>query len=557
MTRAADVLVDVLLAHRVDRIFCVPGESYLSLLDALTGTEAIGVVTTRHESGAGFMALADARLTGRPGIVCVSRGPGAMNAAIAVHSAQQDAIPLVLFIGQVERAHLHMNAFQEVDYTQVFGSMTKRVVEIHEASRLPELVASAFHAATSGTPGPVVVVLPEDMLEDDIPTPTAPVFSAARAGAVDSDVEALKAMIAGASRPLVIAGGLLKTQAGKQALVAAAEAYGLPVATAVRHADLIDNEHPLYAGHLAYGAPPELSAAIARADLVIGIGTRLGDVTTQGYTFPAAPLPDQAVVQIWPDPMAVGNVRSLTLGIAADPQAVLEQLLAGAPAQPKSAHQSWAAELHKVATALRGWDKPAEAADGLVFGAFVKAADRLLEKEAIITIDAGNFGGWVQRLMRFGAGRVMLAPSSGAMGFGVPGAVAASLRCPDMRVICFVGDGGFLMTGNELATAIQYGGAPVIVISDNGSYGTIRMHQEKHFPGRVGMTALANPDFAALAESYGALGLRVECAADIGPALERALTAGRATVICVRTSLEHISVAATIEALRARSKNAG
>lgn len=557
MTRAADVLVDVLLAHRVDRIFCVPGESYLSLLDALIVTEAIGVVTTRHESGAGFMALADARITGRPGIVCVSRGPGAMNAAIAVHSAQQDAIPMVLFIGQVERAHRQMNAFQEVDYTQVFGSMAKRVVEINEADRLPELVASAFHAAVSGTPGPVVVVLPEDMLEDDIRSPAAPVFAAARAGAVERDVGTLKAMIAAANRPLIIAGGLLKTDEGKRALLATAEAYTLPVATAVRHADLIDNEHPLYAGHLAYGAPAELSAAVARADLVIGVGTRLGDVTTQGYTFPAAPLPVQAAVQIWPDPMAVGSVRSLTLGIAADPQAVLEQLLSVAPAQPNPAHRNWATELHTVATALRDWDKAAEAADGLVFGAFVKAMDRVLEKDAIVTIDSGNFGGWVQRLMRFGAGRAMLAPSSGAMGFGVPGAVAASLRCPDTRVVCFVGDGGFLMTGNELATAIQYGGAPMIVISDNGAYGTIRMHQEKHFPGRVGMTALANPDFAALAESFGALGLRVERAADIEPVLEQALAAKRPTVICVRTSLEHISVAATIETLRARGKNAG
>lgn len=557
MTRAADVLVDVLLAHHVDRIFCVPGESYLSLLDALTATDAIGVVTTRHESGAGFMALADARLTGRPGIVGVSRGPGAMNAAIAVHSAQQDAIPLVLFIGQVERAHRHMGAFQEVDYTQVFGSMAKQVVEITEASRLPELVASAFHAAMSGTPGPVVVVLPEDMLEDDISSPATPIFATARSGATQKDVETLKAMIAAADRPLIIAGGLLKTEAGKATLLATAEAYGLPVATAVRHADLIDNEHPLYAGHLAYGAPAELSSAISRADLVIGIGTRLGDVTTQGYTFPAAPSPRQTVVQIWPDPMAVGSVRSLALGIAADPQAVLEQLHAGAPAQPKPSHKSWAAKLHSVATALREWNKPAEADDGVIFGAFVKAADHLLGKDALITIDAGNFGGWVQRLMRFGAGRAMLAPSSGAMGFGVPGAVAASLRCPDQRVVCFVGDGGFLMTGNELATALQYGCAPVIVISDNGAYGTIRMHQEKHFPGRVGMTALANPDFAALAESFGALGLNVNCAADIEPVLGEALAARRPVVICVRTSLEHISVAATIETLRSRSKNAG
>lgn len=556
MTRSANLLVETLKAHGVDRIFCVPGESYLSVLDALTDEPAVDVVTTRHESGAGFMALADARLTGRPGVAFVSRGPGAMNAAIAVHSAQQDAVPFVLFVGQVERAHRHMNAFQEVDYALVFGSMAKWVVEIGDAGRLADMVATAFHAAVSGTPGPVVVVLPEDMLEDEVAASAVPVYPVARSAAAAQDVEAVAGMIAAARRPLVIAGGLLKSPHGQEALRATAEAFSLPVAMSVRHADLMDNEHPLYAGHLVYGVPAELAAAVARADLVIGVGARLGDVTSQGYAFPAAPKPAQPVVQVWPDAMAVGHVRSLERGISADPVLFLEQLRACAPAEVASAHRAWSMELHAIADGLRKWNGPAEAEDGVIFGAFVQAMDRVLGREAVVTLDAGNFGGWVQRLMRFGGGRMMIAPSSGAMGFGVPGAVAASLRQPQKRAVCFVGDGGFLMTGNELATAIQYGGRPIIVISDNGSYGTIRMHQEKHFPGRVGMTALVNPDFAALATTYGALGLRVDKPEDIEPALQEALQSDRATIICVRTSLEHISVAATIETLRRRSRAA-
>ncbi|OKO88271.1 acetolactate synthase [Bradyrhizobium sp. NAS80.1] len=553
MMRSANLLVDALKAHGVDRIFCVPGESYLSVLDALMDETAVDVVTTRHESGAGFMALADARLTGRPGVAFVSRGPGAMNAAIAIHSAQQDAVPFVLFVGQVERHHRHMNAFQEVDYNLVFSSMAKWVVEVSDANRLPDMVATAFHAALSGTPGPVVVVLPEDMLEDEVTPGPIPVYSVARSASAVQDVEAVANMIASARRPLLIAGGLLKSPQGQQALRATAEAFSLPVAMSVRHADLLDNDHPLYAGHLAYGAPAELAAAVAKADLVIGIGARLGDVTSQGYSFPAAPKPAQPVVQVWPDAMAVGSVRSVERGISADPVLFLEQMRARAPAEAARDHRVWSAELHAIADGLRGWNGPAEAEDGVIFGAFVKVMDRALGREAIVTLDAGNFGGWVQRLMRFGGGRMMLAPSSGAMGFGVPGAIAASLRQRDKRVVCFVGDGGFLMTGNELATAIQYGAKPIVVISDNGSYGTIRMHQEKNFPGRVGMTALVNPDFAALATTYGALGLRVDEPKDIEPVVQEALGADRASIICVRTSLEHISVAATIETLRQRS----
>jgi acetolactate synthase-1/2/3 large subunit len=551
--RAADVLIEVLSAHDVERVFCVPGESYLSALDALSDHAGIDVVTCRHEGGAGFMAVADARLTGRPGIALVSRGPGAMNAAIAVHTAQQDAVPLVLFIGQVERAHRHMAAFQEVDYGQVFGSMAKWVVEVNDAQRLAECVATAFHYACSGTPGPVVVALPEDMLEDMVDTERAYRLPLPVAGASDLSLKRVASMIEQARRPLIIAGGLLKNEAGQTALQCTAQAFGVPVATAVRHADLLANDHPLFAGHLAYGAPAALAQAVAQADLVIAVGTRLGDVTTQGYRFPAAPQPLQPLIHVWPDASALGALRRTDLGLVADPVSFLVDLCDFAPATIDPDHQVWSRQLHQVAQSLTDWDGPADAEDGVVFSSVVQAADRLLADDAIITIDAGNFGGWVQRLMRFGGGRQMVAPSSGAMGYGVPAAVAASLRYPDRQVVCFVGDGGFLMTGNELATAIQYGAHPILVISDNGAYGTIRMHQEKHFPQRVSATDLRNPDFAAVARNFGALGIRVDDSSQIDAALRTALAAGGPAVISVRTSLQYISASATIDQLRERA----
>jgi acetolactate synthase-1/2/3 large subunit len=562
MPRAADVLIDTLILHEVDRVFCVPGESYLSVLDGMAGRGEISVVTCRHESGAGFMALADARLTGRPGVVFVSRGPGAMNASIAVHSAQQDAVPLVVFVGQVERPHRHMQAFQEVDYERVFGSMAKWVVEVNDAGRIGDIVATAFHAARSGTPGPVVVALPEDMLEDRMDGGNAgglygsaaarPLFQP-RAAASSDMLAQVASRIAQAERPLVIAGGLLKHDAGQAALLAMAQAYGVPVATAVRHADLLPNDHPLFAGHLAYGAPAELSQAVGQADLVLAVGSRLGDVTSQGYRFPAAPRPSQPVIHVWPDAMAVGHIRQLELGLVADPTGFLLDLCAHAPREPAAAHVAWSRRLHAVASGLRRWDGPLDAEDGVVFAAAVQTVDRLLSDDAIITIDAGNFGGWVQRIMRFGGGRKMIAPSSGAMGYGVPAAVSASLRCPGKQVLCFVGDGGFLMTGNELATAIQYGASPVLVVADNGSYGTIRMHQEKHFPRRVSATALVNPDFAGLARNFGALGFAVDRSDQMEDAVRDALASKRPALIAVRTSLEHISVASTITQLQARA----
>ncbi|MEW5420341.1 thiamine pyrophosphate-dependent enzyme [Amorphus sp. 3PC139-8] len=552
MTRAADLLVRSLIRHGVDRVFCVPGESYLSVLDAMVDAREIQVVTTRHEGGAGFMAVADAKLCGRPGVAFVSRGPGAMNAAIAVHTAQQDAVPFILFVGQVERSHLGMNAFQEVDHADVFGSMCKWTAEVHDPGRLADTVATAFHRARSGTPGPVVVSLPEDMLEEGPCSVNVPLRGAVRAAAAQDDIEELCRRIAAAARPLIVAGGLLQTPSGREALARAAECFGIPVAAAVRQVDVIDNDHPQYAGHLAYGAPAELIDALLQSDLVLGFGTRLGDVTSQGFRFPAAPDPVQPVIQVWPDATETGSFRDLALGIAADPVEVLLQLAAAAPERPDERHAEWSRRLRKTAAGLRRWEGLDDAEDGVVFGALVREVDALLADDAIIASDAGNFGAWVQKLIRFGGQRRMVGPCSGAMGFGVPGAVAASLRFPGRQVVGFAGDGGVLMTGNELATAVQYGASPVLIVSDNGSYGTIRMHQERSFPRRLAMTDLRNPDFRAWAESFGAKAFQIDRAVEIRPVLQDALAATeRPVVVTVRTSLEYISPATTITRLTA------
>lgn len=546
--RAADLLVECLLAHHVGRIYCVPGESYLSVLDSLHDQPAIEVITCRHEGGAGFMALGHARLSGAPGVLFVSRGPGCMNAAIAIHSAQQDASPLVVFIGQAERENLRREAFQGMNYERLFVDVAKWVVEVNDASRLSDTVCTAFHLAQSGTPGPVIVSLPEDMLEDRCEHHGIHPRSLSGSTIDDAALHAVLDAISDAQRPLVIAGGLLKQAEGKKALLDFAEHFQLPVATSVRHADIFPNEHPLFAGHLTYGLPAELNDAVAGADLIIAVGTRLGDVTSQAFRFPAAPKATQKLVHIWPDENTVSRYRQTDVAVAAQPVASLKRLTASAPAV--AVRTPWAQALHETASGLRRWTPLADGDEGVVFGNIVAIADDLVPHDAIICLDAGNFGGWVQRQFRFGPARPLIGPSSGAMGYGVPSAVACSLEQPGRTVLCFVGDGGFLMTGSELATAKQYGATPIIIISDNGCYGTIRMHQEKQFPRRESATALHNPDFAALAESYGAHAYRVNQTDEFAPALRQALYGNALSVIVVRTALSHISPNATIAQLR-------
>jgi acetolactate synthase-1/2/3 large subunit len=543
---AAQLLVAELVAHGVDRVFCVPGESYLSVLDALYDEKRIDVVTCRHESGAGFMAVTDAKLTGRPGVAMVSRGPGATNAAIAVHTAQQDATPFVLFVGQIERKDRGKRAFQEVDYIRTFGDMAKYVVEVHDPARLSEAIAQAFRAATTGAPGPTVVVLPEDMLLDEAPNgPQGPAPRLLIEPAPQSLAQAA-ALLEKAERPILIAGSRLASSEGREVLRRAAEAWDVPVALSFRQQDLFDNEHRLYAGHLGYLLPKDQVALYQESDLVLAVGTRLGDVTTQGYVFPTAPRPKQRLIHVYDDAQVLGAVFATDLAILAEPVAFLRAFAERGTDKP-GRFSAWAERLHRVPENMARWEST-EAADGVVFGAVIQGLRRKLGADAVFVNDAGNFSGWLGRYFPFKPSHRLLGPVSGAMGFGVPGAVAAARRL-GRRVITLVGDGGFLMTGNELATAIQYRLPVTVIVANNNSYGTIRLHQEKWFPGRSIATDLKNPDFARLAQAFGAKAFRIERTADIDVALEGALTAEGPSLVEVRTSLEHISAFTTLSAL--------
>jgi acetolactate synthase-1/2/3 large subunit len=547
--RAADLLVDCLAAHGVDRVFCVPGESYLAALDALYDSNAIQTVVCRHESGAGFMAVGDAKLTGRPGVAFVSRGPGATNASIAVHVAEQDAVPLVLFIGQVPRAEIGRRSFQEVDYGKTFADMAKAVYLIHDAERVPETVARAFVEALAPTPGPVVVVLPEDMLEDRAAAPVVEPLGVPRAGpASDADIDEIAALLAEAERPLLIAGGgALGTVRGRGALLAVSEAQSLPVALTFKRQDYFPNAHPNYAGHLGFKIPRAAVERYLEADLILAVGTRLGEASTQGYTLPASPMPRQPLVHVHDDPRQLGRNYRATKALVADPVAVLEALTR-VPGKAPPGRAAWVTKLHDPVAKAMPWSPPA---DGLLdMGPVVAALAVRLDRDAILLTDAGNFSGWVHRHFPFSGEHVLVGCVGGAMGIGMPAAVAAALRFPGRQVINFIGDGGALMTGGELATAVQYGARPKTFISNNGSYATIRMHQEIAYRGRVSGTRLTNPDFARWAESFGVLGLTIAAIEEAPGVVERALVHDGPVVVDVKTAVEHITPFATISGLR-------
>jgi len=537
--RAADLLVDCLVTHGTDRVFCVPGESYLAVLDALVDRPEIDVVVARHEGGAGFMGVADAKLTMRPGVVFVSRGPGATNASIAVHVAQQDAVPFVLFIGQIERKDFGRHAFQEVDYVQTFGDMAKHVEVVTDGNRVPEAIQRAFHLAQSGTPGPTVVVLPEDMLLDQVEAAVLPPKPVVAAHAGADTIAGVAARLAAAERPAVLAGTLMRGDDGRTALIELAEAADTPVIAAFKQQDLFPNTHRLFGGHLGYMAPDDQVKLVGEADLLIALGTRLGDVTSQGYRLP---MKGQELVHVFPDPAVAP--------IAVNP-VIFAHALAGASRRSNAKADSrarWAAKLHGRHAGQAVW-KPAEAKDGVVFGHPVVALIDQLPDDAILITDAGNFSGWLHRHFPFSGKHKLLGMIAGAMGFGMPAAVAASLRYPDKPVVVLIGDGGFLMTGTELATGMKHGARFVALVSNNGSFGTIRLHQEKHYPGRVSATELVNPDFAALARSFGATGLTLANSADSADIVRQALAAKGPAVVDVRSSLEHITAFTTLGAL--------
>jgi acetolactate synthase I/II/III large subunit len=549
--RAADLLVDCLATHGVDRVFCVPGESYLAVLDALHDRNAVQTVICRHEAGAGFMAIADAKLTHKPGIAFVSRGPGAANASIAVHVAEQDAVPMILFIGQVPRNEAGRGAFQEVDYAKMFGDMAKMVATIENADRIPEVLARAFVVASTPTPGPVVIVLPEDMLEDRTGAPVIQPMSVPRAsGGAAADVERVAAMIARAERPLMIVGGGLSPMPGRAAMVAASDAHGLPVAPTFKRQEIFPNAHSHYAGHLGFKIPRGQIAMYEDADLIVAVGTRLGELSTQGYTFPASPVPKQPLIHITDDARHIGRNFATTLGIVADPTAFLNAL-AAKPSTPSSARKAWAAKLHEYVAGKRAWTPPKDGK--LDMGAVVGNFGDAIADDAIFITDAGNFSGWLHKHVAFNGRQEMIGAVGGAMGGAMPAAVAAGLRFPKRQVITWIGDGGALMTGAELATAIRYGVPVKVFIANNGSYGTIRQHQERAYKTRVHGTQLTNPDFAKWGESFGARGFTIKTIAEAAKIVAEALSHNGPVVVDVRTTVDHITPGMTIADMHKRT----
>ena len=520
------ILVDQLRAQGVERVSCVPGESYLAVLDALYDS-GIDTLVCRAEGGAAMMADAYGKMTGRPGICLVTRGPGATNASHGVHIAMQDSTPMILFIGQVERGMRGREAFQEIDYVGMFGPLAKWVVEIDRAARIPELLARAFRVAMQGRPGPVVISLPEDMLVESCIVGDAPFVQPAATYPAPSDMAQLGSLLAEAERPILVLGGSGWTQDAIVATARFAERFALPVTTSFRRASLFDADHPNYAGDLGIGPDPKLKARVTGADLVLLVGGRLSEMASSAYTLLDVPVPRQKLVHVHPGAEEIGRVYQPTLGIVATPAAFADAL--PSLAVPNARRSEAPAAAHRE---FLDWTQvPRELPGSFQYGhALAWLRDRL-PHDAIICNGAGNYAGWLHRHLRFHALGTQLGPTSGSMGYGVPAAVMAKRQHPERTVVAFAGDGCFLMNGQEFATAVQYGLAIVVVIVDNGQYGTIRMHQEREYPGRVMATQLRNPDFAAHAVAFGGHGERVETTDAFAPAFERALASGKPAIL--------------------------
>ncbi|GGY50544.1 thiamine pyrophosphate-binding protein [Pseudoduganella albidiflava] len=550
------ILVDALKIHGVDTAFGVPGESYLDVLDALHESD-IRFVINRQEGGAAFMADAYGKMTGKPGICFVTRGPGATNASIGVHTAYQDSTPMILFIGQVGGDFIDREAFQEVDYRRMYGQMAKWVAQIDRAERIPEYLARAFQVATSGRQGPVVLALPEDMLVRQAAVADTRRYQPVQASPSQAQVDTLRAMLAGARRPLLLLGGSGWTGQACADIARFAEANQLPVACAFRYQDLLDNDHPHYIGDVGIGINPKLAARVRDADVLIALGPRLGEMTTSGYSVIEAPLPRQRLVHIHASMEELGSVYQAELMIASGMPQAAAMLAAMAPVEAPA----WAGSVTQAKEELRAWQaRPAIFQDGqapLDLWQVVQHIDALAPHDTIITNGAGNYATWAHRFHRYGGMRTQLAPTSGAMGYSVPAGVAAKVIDPQRTVITFAGDGEFMMNGQELATAVQYGAGVIVIVFNNRMFGTIRMHQEREYPGRVSGTDLENPDFAALAQAYGGQGEIVERTAQFAPALQRALSFTRENnlpaVIELRYDGNLITPGATLDTIRANA----
>ena len=550
----ARLLVDALVTHGVDRVFSVPGESFLAVLDALHDeTERIRTIVCRHEAGAANMAEATGKLTGRPGVAIVTRGPGATHASIGVHTAFQDSTPMILLIGQCARDHLDREAFQEIDYRRMFGQMAKWVAQIDDARRIPEYLSHAFHTACAGRPGPVVLALPEDMLTDTCPrAPGAPAFQRVAASPSATQIDRLRELLERAQRPMVIAGGSVWNAQACADLRRFVQAWQLPIGCAFRYQDTIDNDHPNYAGDVGLGINPALAQRIREADLLLVVGPRLGEATTGGYTLLDIPKTRQTLVHVHQGAEELGRVYAADLPIVSGMPEIAAALAALVPRQAP-AWQGSADEAHR---AYLAWSAPRPMLGEVQLGEIMKQLRTRLPDDAIVTNGAGNYAIWLHRHFSYRQWRTQLAPTSGAMGYGVPAAIAAKSIYPERTVVAFAGDGCFMMSSQELATAMQYGLNVVFIVVNNAHYGTIRMHQERHYPGRTHGTGLTNPDFAAFARSFGAHGETVERTADFLPAFDRCLASGRPALIEIRVPKEVSTPAATLDDIAEQGRRA-
>jgi acetolactate synthase-1/2/3 large subunit len=542
------LLVEALEANDVERVFCVPGESFLAVLDALHDSP-ISVTVARHEGGAAMMAEAWGKMTGRPGICFVTRGPGATNAASGLHVAMQDSTPMILFIGQVGRSMREREAFQEIDYRRMFGDVVKWVAEIDEAARIPEFLSRAFHVATSGRPGPVVLALPEDMLRE-----RAAVASVGASEPIETypgltQTAQLQKLLWKAERPLLVLGGSRWSDPAIASMQRFAERFDLPVAVSLRRQGLFDHEHPNFAGEVGIAINPALAKRVKEADLLILVGGRMSEMPSSGYTLLDIPEPKQTLVHVHGGAEELGRVYRPALAINATPNGFAAQLEAVHP----PATIPWSAETRAANEAYRAWSdpKPREVG-GVEMGAVMRILRDHLARDAILTNGAGNYSNWVHRYHRFRGPRTQLAPTSGSMGYGVPAAVAAKLRYPERTVVAFAGDGCFQMTGQEFGTAAQEAAAILVIVVDNGMYGTIRAHQERNYPDRIEATKLVNPDFAAFARAYGGHGETVERTEDFLPAFERAEASGRPAILHLKVDPQAISPGSTIAEIQGK-----
>ena len=540
------ILVDQLKIQGCDRIFTVPGESFLAVLDALHDTPEIDVVTCRQEGGVAYMADADGKMTGHPGVAFVTRGPGATNASAGVHVAFQDSTPMILFVGDLDRRDKDREGFQEIDFAAFFAPIAKWAARIDDARRIPEYVARAYRVATAGRPGPVVLAIPEDMLRDEVDAPDRPPVPPIAEEPDPGAVQALFELLKEAAAPVAIIGGADWSPRAGHHFANFAFRHGIPVAAAFRRQDAIDNKCGVYAGQLGYGPNPKLQQRIRDADLLLVVGARLGEATTDGYTLVTPDHPGQILVHVHPDPNELGRVYHADLPICADMGEFAEVL--DEWSDPELVRFSAGEDAHKDWLV---WSEPkARKGVAMDLGPCVAAMREALPADAIICNGAGNFSGWWHRYWRYAGAPSQLAPTSGTMGYGLPAAVAAALRFRDRTVVCVAGDGDFLMNGQELATAAQHGADLLVILVDNSSYGTIRMHQEREYPKRLSATELRNPDFAGLAEAYGGWAERVDKTEDFAPALARAMTRKGIRLLHCLTDIEVISNARTIAEIR-------